>query len=305
MNNEAQTAQPQIWRLHLKSDAEQGIDPGEFCTKENIAGIGWPVEPDADNMAWEDYYRLAKKKYHSDKGWWAAINAVKNRMAVGDLCWTRTQSGKYWLGRIAGDWAYRNGPQNMSADGVNVRQCIWHQVGDLNEVPGTVRNAFIRGQTLRTIPHDTIIWFSMDLFNRLSGTSSYNLPKIEMDLLSLLDSDACEDLVGIYLQMQGWILFPSTSKTGTPNYEFTMRNRATGEMGAVQVKQGKQELVISDYEQFDGKVFLFQTERNYIGSPKKDTTTLLEPALMKQFCRENVDKMPTPIQRWVEWGNKK
>ena len=67
------------------------------------------------------------------------------------------------------------------------------------------------------------------------------------------------------------------------------------------MKQGDVELIVSQYEQFDGDVFLFQTKRRYVGSPTKPTTTLLEPVEMKRFCIENVSIMPTPIQRWVEW----
>jgi hypothetical protein len=129
----------------------------------------------------------------------------------------------------------------------------------------------------------------------------YLLPDIDGDLLSLFDPDDCEDLVAIFLQFHDWVIYPGTCKTDTHKFEFTMRNRLTGRMGAVQVKQGDEELHVSEYEQFDGDVFLFQTNGLYVGAPTKPTTALLNPRKMVQFCQNNLAIMSTPIQRWVQW----
>src|ERR1022692_1209412 len=120
-----------IWRLHIKTDAD-GVDPGVFCIEQKILGIGWAVEPDADHLDWDTYNsrgkeqycksdthgqpRLNMSDYREGKGWWAAIHALKDKIQVNDLCWTRTRNGKYWLGRITGEWEYRNPPEFKRAD---------------------------------------------------------------------------------------------------------------------------------------------------------------------------------------------
>ncbi len=257
--------------------------------------MGWGVLPH-EAMQWFDYCKRAEPEYGGVNG---NVRRLQEHVKGGDLIWTRDTKGKYYLGRVLDGWEYRYSHEHQAADIHNVRRCMWKLVGDLNDVPGTVRNAFIRGQTLRSIPDDTVIWFSTNLFNGLTGSAIYSPPRIERSLLSLFDPDACEDAVGIYLQTQGWIIYPSTCKVETQNYEFVLRHSASRKMAAVQVKQGKVELNVADYEQFDGNVFLFQTEGRYKGNATKDTTTLLDPEAIRRFCIENVEIMPTPIQRWV------
>lgn len=37
-----------IWRLNIKTDADEGVDPRMFCIDRNILGIGWPVDSPVD-----------------------------------------------------------------------------------------------------------------------------------------------------------------------------------------------------------------------------------------------------------------
>jgi hypothetical protein len=290
-------ASPTVWRLHIRQESHVKVpDRCRFCIQDGIAGVGWGVPPH-EKIQWPEYCDRATPKYGKVND---NVRRLHEDVRCDDLVWSRDTKGKYFLGQILDGWEYRHTNGHEDADIHNVRPCRWVSAGDLNDVPGTVRNAFIRGQTLRSIPDLTVKWFSMELFNRLTGQRHYEPPRIEADLLSLLDPDACEDLVGIYLQLQGWVLFPSTCKTETQNYEFTLRHPSTGRMAAVQVKQGKQELVVSDYEQFEGDVFLFQTEGRYVGAPVRSSTTLLDPEQMKRFCLENVGLLPSPIQQWVQ-----
>lgn len=78
-----------------------------------------------------------------------------------------------------------------------------------------------------------------------------------------------------------------------------MKHSVTSRNGAAQVKQGQVELIVADYEEFEGDVFLLQTEGRYVGKPSKSTTTLLEPDLLIEFCLSNLDMMPDPIRRWA------
>jgi len=266
-----------------------------FCVRDNVAGMGWGVPPH-EALDWAEY---ASRAGRVDRN----VIRLRQNVRPDDLVWSRDTKGKYWLARVIGEWEYRYSQGHIDADIHNVRACEWRPVGDLIRVPGTIRNRFIRGQTLESIDSDTIRSFSMGLYNRLCGQNRYGLSlDVNVDLFSLFDPDDCEDLVGIFLQLQGWLLYPGTCKKGTQGFEFVVRNHQTGKMGAAQVKQGSQELCVSEYEDFDGDVFLFQTEAKYFGAEaKKTSTTLLDPDQMRRFCIDNLKIMTPTIQWWVEW----
>ena len=111
-----------IWRLTISPAAESGVDPRKFCIERNLLGVGWPVDRNAP-LAWDTYYDLGNETYYNqgDKGWWPAVNAIRNRMEVNDLCWTRDRDGNYYIGRIEGHWEYRSTDDYRDADIVNVR----------------------------------------------------------------------------------------------------------------------------------------------------------------------------------------
>ena len=92
-----------VWRITIKTDAVEGVDPRRFCLERNILGVGWPVDG-PQSLDWDTYHALGTAKYYDDgdKGWWPAVNAIRNRMTEGDLCWTRDWEGNYYLGRVAG-----------------------------------------------------------------------------------------------------------------------------------------------------------------------------------------------------------
>jgi len=96
---------PIVWRINIKTGAQQGIDPRRFCLDRGWVGVGWAVDG-AETMDWEAYRPLAEVEYKNDNGWWPAINAMRNRMSENHLCWTRDTAGIYYLGRITSAWQY-------------------------------------------------------------------------------------------------------------------------------------------------------------------------------------------------------
>ena len=72
---------------------------------------------------WDTYYSEGMKEYYEkgDKGWWPAVHAIHDRMAVDDICWTRDLSGNYYIGRILGDWEYCSSDESLRANIANVR----------------------------------------------------------------------------------------------------------------------------------------------------------------------------------------
>src|SRR5881628_1457716 len=141
-----------LWRVHLVT---AGQDPRRFCVNGGIVGVGWPIEHDG-SVDWATYETLAAATYDGESsGWRSVVTALRTKMEHDDLCWSRDESGIYYLGRITGPWRYENDDEHRAADVVNVRPCTWVTVGAADKVPGTVLRNFIRGQTVRRIPDST------------------------------------------------------------------------------------------------------------------------------------------------------
>lgn len=127
-----------LWRIHLKSD---GIKPAEFCLQMGILGMGWRVESNL-HLDWDAYYKLGEVKY-GDTSWRSNLTALHQGMKCGDLCWARDRNGKYYIGRVEGEWKYLGHKEEYErADIVNVRSCRWSTAVEADSVPGKVLNAF-------------------------------------------------------------------------------------------------------------------------------------------------------------------
>jgi len=166
---------PTIWRLNIKTGAADNVDPRLFCIQRQILGVGWPVDVEV-GTDWEVYSRAAEEKYSKkgDKGWWPAVNAIKNRMRLNDLCWTRDWNGLYYLGRIKSDWRHEGSDQNRAADVLNVRDCDWKRVGQIDAVPGKVINSYIPSRTVQVVDDQSVEMYSVFLYNSLSSDYRYS-----------------------------------------------------------------------------------------------------------------------------------
>ena len=78
-------ALPTVWLMNIKTAAQQGIDPHEFCLSRGCLGVCWPVG-DAASFEWDAYLEQGRATYPNDNGWWPALNALRNRMVQDDLC---------------------------------------------------------------------------------------------------------------------------------------------------------------------------------------------------------------------------
>ena len=134
---------PGVYRLNIKSEANPGIDPKEFCLDEGVAGMGWPVEPDSTALDWDQYRQLAAETY-PDGSWWRPVTTLRDAPDH-SVIWTRRGNGRdtrFYLGLVVGPWKYRNDDQAREADIVNIRPVIWHEVGGYDVVPDSIANAF-------------------------------------------------------------------------------------------------------------------------------------------------------------------
>ncbi|MBD3617465.1 MAG: hypothetical protein HUJ22_12925 [Gracilimonas sp.] len=294
-----------VWRLNIKP-ASKNIDPRKFCLQQNIMGVGWPIDTKAKKIEWDEYYKKAKKFYkeeRNDNGWWRALNAIKNRIKADDLCWTRDLNGNYYIGRVLdNEWRYSNDQVNKQADIVNYRNCRWYKVGEVDSVPGKVVNRFIRGGTIERVKGETIREFSKYLYNSISCEPHYQIKQVETDFYSLIHSDDCEDIVGMYLQNKGYHIIPSSCKKSTVNYEFILKHNLDGHKGVAQVKKGEVDLYFDNYTELNSKVYLFTTRGKYIGKPTAEITVIQEHEI-QSFIDDNFDIMPDKVQTWMRIYN--
>jgi len=291
-----------IWRINIKTAAKEGIDPRRFCLDKNILGIGWQVNQ-TGNVEWEDYINEARTKYKTrGRSFSVAINAIKNRMEIGDLCWTRDHDGTYYLGKITSDWRYENTPENSDADVVNIRNCEWHKVGTVDVVPGKVVNSYISGSTVQKVNGNNILRYSQFLANTKMEGKGYELEKSTDNFLSLLSSDDCEDLVALYMQkIHGYMAIPSSCKSDTAAYEFVMKHSDTGKKAVAQVKHGNINLNRNNYKNLDMEVFLLTTRGIYTGT-ESHSIRCLDPKVILEFAKDNDKLMSDRVQNWIKFN---
>tara|TARA_B100000315_G_scaffold239549_1_gene258438 strand:- start:2020 stop:2916 length:897 start_codon:yes stop_codon:yes gene_type:complete len=288
-----------IWRLNIKTASKAGVDPRRFCLDKGVLGVGWRVD-EHETLDWDSYYQLANARYYpEDKGWWPAVNAVYNRMSVNDLCWTRDRDGQYYLGRIASEWRYDGSPDHVEADIINARDCEWFRVGTVDSVPGKVVNSFIPARTVQTVADDSVAYYSQLLFNKLSGNVVYGPDRTDVSLFSLASAEDCEDIVGAYLQEQGYRLIPSSCKSDTVAYEFVLKHRDSGRRAVVQVKQGVP-IDLAKYESLDCDVFLFTTQGRYVGTPSKNIHCLSVEEMIA-FALANQALLSDRLKNWMRY----
>ncbi len=292
-----------VWRLNIKTAAKRGVDPRRFCLERNILGLGWKVNQ-SGIVKWDEYIAEAHEKYKGrGRSFTAAINALKHRMKIGDLCWTRDHDGTYYLGVITSEWRYDNSVENSDADVVNIRSCIWHKVGIVDVVPGKVVNSYISGSTVQRVTGKNIQRYSQYLINKITGEPLYQLCNTKESFLSLLSSGDCEDLVALYMQKEhGFMSIPSSCKSDTAAYEYVMKHPVTGEKAVAQVKHGEVDLNRNKYRDLECKTFLLTTKGSYTGT-EVPHVYCIDPDTILSFAKDNYQLMPDRIQNWMDFEN--
>ena len=270
-----------------------------FAFQEGWVGAGWGL----DGSPWEDriedgssdaalYLRGAQEVFPGDRSLERALRIVSEEMSIGDFCWAYESSlGEYWCAEILGNFCYRQGGHFNEFDWHIVRPCRWVRVGTADAVPGAIRRAFAgpfgTATELKTDRHRIV-----DAARLAFGDAS--VPR-RNDLYEAAGPDDLEDLVALYLQSLGWLIYPSTAKVSMANYEFVMVNSSTGEKAGVQVKSGgiahlNQE--ISD--EFD-RFFVFLAGQN-AAIDHHDRITLIAREMLHDFAREKRDILPERLR---------
>ncbi|MBD7916172.1 hypothetical protein H9660_13560 [Clostridium sp. Sa3CUN1] len=289
-----------LWRINIKPNSKESVNPRRFCLEKNILGVGWAVG-ESDNMTWKEYESKALKKYcYEDKNnskkkkvprsWKVATNIVNKNMKIGDLCWTRDELGVYYLGRIIGEWEYKSTQEYINADIVNVRKCEWIKVGLIDEVPGKVINSFATRSTVQKVWDNTALEYSKLLYNQYTKDEKYELNLENKSIFSLLSPDDCENVIGLYLQKEeGYYIIPKTNRLDTVKYEFVLKHKDSGKKAIVQVKSGNVNLNLDEFKGLADEVFLFTTEGKYEGN-LDESIKKLNKQVIEKFIFDNIYK---------------
>ncbi len=290
-----------VFRIHIRPSGGLGDKAASFayCLRKGVLGLGWQVELPAGASAveWELYERLATEKFgHKDL---SRVRFLRNHVRQDDLVWTRDTDGAYYLARVLSPWEYLDTQEGRDADITNVVRCRILPVPQADDVPGSVVASFRPRRTIQSIRNPTAVAYSRVLWNQLADSEDYPpLTGEPNDLFSYLDSESTEDVVFLYLQMEGWLVVPHSRKADTMGYEFVAIHRETFERVVVQVKTGNTPLHPDAYAGFGEKVFLFQSSGVYRG-PEVPNVVCLRPDDVKRFVWENRRVVPRAVERWL------
>ena len=216
-----------------------------------------------------------------------------------DLVWMRSPQGIYHLCMITGDWEYRDLPDNRDADIVNVRSVEIVEVGVSIHVPGKVIACFRPSRTVQRINDDTALAYSQLLWRKLNGQTAPE--KTEgADLFSLISSEDCEDLIYVYLQAMGWIVYPAQRQSDTLAYEFVLRHRQDFREAVVQVKTGWSPVDLNALPLSVDVAFAFQVNGQYSGQHPRAVIINRDDVL--RFVDLNPRLVPPAVNIWISRG---
>lgn len=310
MSIDSSRALPVLWRTKLRSKLA-GVDHSnqvEYCAHRRLIGIGWGVPHLADGASLQEVFDALES--YTTEGWGKGTQNVRrfaNETAVGDFVWTRDTSGRYLLGRIAGDYRYDNSEAAKRVDVHHVRPVEWapRRLNDL-EVPGEVTLAFTGvGESWCRINKEGARALTPFLWAKLRGSPVPKLDLAARDVLTRhLDPYDVEDVVYIWLQVAGgYVAMPRARRRDTPAYEFTMIHRETGRRGIAQVKTGSTPVdlpalaraVVDDATD----TFAYATSGRYDGERSLVTRVIADDELLR-FAREHRTLLPGRVRTWFE-----
>ncbi|MGH7073567.1 MAG: hypothetical protein ACREFD_05115 [Stellaceae bacterium] len=288
----------QLWRIHIRP-GEKGFNTTlsyELCLKEKVIGVGWQVEADG-LLSLEKYLQRLADTYPEESS--AGTSAVRllAQMGVGDLVWMRSRQGVYHLCKVKGPWEYRSAREYRDVDVVNIRTVRIVEVGVEIHVPGKVIACFRPPKTVQRIKDDTALDASERIWTRLTG-GTVPPPRADSDIFSLISDKDCEDLISVYLQMQGWVVYPARRRADMPAYEFVLRHRSDSREAVVQVKTGGSTVDLGALPASIDVAFAFQPNGRYAGEHPRASIIKREDVL--QFIASNPRLVPDAVLAWSQ-----
>ncbi len=289
-----------IWRAKFNTGVVQSgkmkqSKVFEFCREKKIVGLGWAIPGYPKTI---DEAIIQGSKIYKDNGFKTNMKNLKN-LEKDDLVWALGEHS-YYIGRILDD---KYGHLSNEFDVCNTRNCEYHKVGEIENIPGKVVSSFFgSGLTLRHIGDNkerTIENISKLIFNKVSKEEYYKV-NLKKDFWLLFSDQEIEEIIGLYLQFEkNYKVYITSKKKATKKYEFTMVNEKN-ERAAVQVKSGNTPLNYKDYLNDKYKIFLFSACGEYGGVPNTDKIEIIEKRDIEDFILKRKNILPDNIRYWIE-----
>lgn len=295
-----------VWRLQLKPSPEMGInhqDVLDFCEKNGIIGVGWN-QITCRTDSYDDLREAIQTScYDNKRGALRAINAMR-QMQPGDLIWTR-QGGfgsDYYLCRVGKTlWKDRViTPEHIRYDISNYVSAEWARIGTEDVVPGKVVASFrARGSAQRIYEVEDI---SKYIWNQHCKNESEKYQENTLDqsqFWNLIGSEDLECLVLLYLQRKGYLLYSSTVKRDTKEFEAVMVASDGSHRAFPQVKQNTK----LDPKDYTGKLepndltYLFSSSEEY-GMPHPQAVCISRQEI-EDFIKADYNILPQTIKNWL------
>lgn len=293
----------------MKSELD-GVDhqaARAFAIANGVVGAGWGLvdagEPDPlpDECGDIDrYLQHARTAFPGNDSMENSAHIFGTVMQPGDYCWMyESGTGEYWCCQIAlgvdGRFRYRTGGAFDTADLHLTRNCTWALAGAADAVPGVVRRAFAGPfgvvSAIVTDAHEAVLAAEIAL--------GLNQPAVNGNLFAIATPEDMEDLVALYLQFQGWMLFPSTAKRSMANYEFIFVHRDDGRRAGVQVKSGAQAFLDPQVAEEFAEYFVFMANPAAIVARGDARVQQIQRDVLETFARNNWYLLPQRLQnRW-------
>ncbi|KXG78400.1 hypothetical protein AN618_04660 [Fervidicola ferrireducens] len=291
-----------VWQVDVRPFLATEKDPAKFCFEKGIVAIGWSVP--GKPLSKEEYWEMGKGIYAKDNQWVRAATPFLFQMKENDLVWLKDFEGFYYLGRIEGEWHYRDEPEFLQVGLPNARKCKLFKVG--SDAPGSIEHGFRTGSIVQKINDFSAHLFSRISYNRLSGEEFYTVEEDfleKTDVFGLLTNSELEDVVALFLQRDGYYVIPSTFNT-EENYNFQMVHQSTGEKAFVRISSNGM-LDPNMFSDFPHKVFLFSPVGYRSLEAPLSHVVALKKEDMENFFKTHENLMPYSIRVYLEWKRAK
>ena len=180
------------------------------------------------------------------------------------------------------------------------KKCEWKLIENFDDIPGQIISNFVgRGITLCKMRLNEDLKKYCDWLYH--GKLDNDKPKME-NCFSLFHSDDLEDLVGLYLQKEGYYIIPSTNKKGQKLIEYELINDE-GEKACVQCKIGNSqvtdEMVKVIQENFKGfKIYVSTFAENIITD---NSIKFISKEILLDFAKKNKNILPQKIKNYLSF----
>ena len=283
-------SEPTVWRLKTKPSSLRPDDRADYISamlEEGFVGTGWVLDGAPTGVS-EAVASLARAYPAAD----ATPRRFVRDTAVGDLVWiVDTVRGRFHLGRVSSGYRYRRNEAPWGDEAAHRFDIEW--VGRYlspENVPGGVKNALRQGNTYCRIHDEAACRYSKLL-------AGLDVRAASDDFLDLLDDQALEDLVGLYLQhlLKG-ALVPSSCKKDTAAFEYVV-NAWNGDRSCVaQVKSGKR-AIEDPLPDEPRERFLFATSGEY--PTELHGAQVIERRALLDFADQFANRLPATVTRWM------